>query len=456
MIIDTLDHGLAFHSCTSITPSFVVAGLVCDEGNGLPDVAPPVGTPAGEDDGRFVYFSLGDITSPNVANSTITLIYRAVVLNIDDNQSSPTTILNNTAAWGTTSVADTGGPLQVTEPFLAITKTSNNSVANAGDLISFDIEIQHSGASTAPAYDVILHDVIPTGLVYNPATNPDHRLESISGPAPTAVNLVGGEVLAEWTVLDLTDVAVVRLYASIDSAVPTGTVINNVASVEWTSLPGNLQTPPRSSYNDFSTERWYDPDDPSNVNVYGGITSADTVTVGGIPLPAELPQTGFAPNQITDLPPKPFEYKNYSEGFWMEIPILGISSPIVGVPHDQDGWDTTWLWNQLGYLEGTAFPTWEGNTAITGHVFLPDGTPGPFQRIGLLRWGNEVIIHANGLKYTYEVRSNRLVYPNNTSILGHAEEDWVTLITCSYFSQSTNQYRYRIAVKAVLMSIEAE
>jgi LPXTG-site transpeptidase (sortase) family protein len=455
MIIDTLDHGLAFHSCTSITSSFVIAGLACDEGNGLPDVAPPVGTPAGEDDGRFVYFSLGDITTPATADNTITLTYQAVVLNIDDNQSSPITILNNTAAWGTTNVTDAGDPLQVTEPFLAIAKTSNNSVANAGDLISFDIEIRHSASSTATAYDVVLHDVIPAGLVYTPTSNPDHRLESISGPAPTAVGFVAGEVLAQWNTLDLTDVAVVRLYASIDPAVSPGTVINNVSSVEWTSLPGNLQTP-RSPYNDFSTERWYDPDDPSNVNIYGGITSADTVTVGGIPLPEELPQTGFAPNQITALPPQPFEYKNYAEGFWMEIPILGISAPIAGVPHDENGWDTTWLWNQLGYLEGTAFPTWEGNTAITGHVFLPDGTAGPFQRIGLLRWGNEVVIHANGLKYVYEVRSNRLVFPNNTSILEHTDEDWVTLITCSYFNQHTNQYRYRIAVQAVLMRIEAE
>ena len=457
VIIDQLDHGLAFHSCTSITPSFSLA-LACDAGNGLPNAEPPVGSPAGEDDGGTLYFYLGDITTPGSPDSTITLTYQAVVLNINDNQSSPTTLLDNLASWGTTNVSDSADPVQIAEPFLDIAKTSNNSVADAGDLISFDIEIWHTAGSSSPAYDVILHDVIPAGLIYTPSTNPNHRLESISGPVPT-VTFVGGEVQAYWSVIDWSEtsseVAVVRLWATIDPATPPGTVINNVASAEWSSLPGD-ETSARSSSNDYSTERWYDPGDPTNVNVYGGITSADVVTVGGIALPDELPQTGFAPNQITELPGRPVEYNDYDEGFWLEIPILGINAQIAGVPFGENGWDTTWLWNQLGYLEGTAFPTWEGNTAVTGHVYLPDGTPGPFVRLGLLRWGNQIILHANGLQYTYEVRSNKIVFPTNTSILEHTDEDWLTLITCSYFNQATNEYRYRIAVKAVLISIDPE
>ncbi|MEN8242823.1 MAG: sortase, partial [Chloroflexota bacterium] len=453
VIIDSLDHGLAFHSCTSITPSWQLA-IACDTGNGLPNAEPPVGTPAGEDDGSTIYFYLGDITTPDSIDNTITLTYQAVVLNIEDNQSNPTTLLNNLAAWGTTSTTDSADPVQIAEPFLNISKTSNNSVANAGELISFDIEIWHTAGSSSPAYDVILHDVIPAGLIYTPSTNPNHRLQSISGPVPT-VSFAGGEVQAYWSVINLTDVAVVRLWATIDPSVSPGTVINNVASAEWSSLPGDEHSP-RSASNDYSTERWYDPADPSDVNIYGGITSADVVTVGGIALPDQLPQTGFAPDQITELPVQPVEYSDYNEGYWLEVPILGINAQIAGVPFGEDGWDTTWLWNQLGYLEGTAFPTWEGNTAITGHVYLPDGTPGPFVRLGLLRFGNQIILHANGLKYTYEVRSNKIVFPDNTSILGHTDEDWLTLITCSYFNQDTNEYRYRIAVKAVLVRIDSE
>jgi LPXTG-site transpeptidase (sortase) family protein len=453
VIVDTLDHGLAFHSCASITAPFVPT-LACAAGSGLPDVAPPVGIPPGEDDGHLVYFDLGDITTPASTDNEIILTYRAVVLNIDDNQSLPITTLDNLASWGTTAIADSADPVDIVEPNLSILKTSNNPVANAGDLISFDITIRHTADSNAPAYDVIMHDVIPAGLVYSPSTNPNHRLESISGPAPTD-SFVGGEVQAYWSVINPGEVAVVRLWVSIDPSVPPGTSISNEASVEWSSLPGD-ESSPRSAYNDYSTERYYDPADPDNINIYGGITSADVVTVGGINLPDQLPQTGFAPDQVTVLLEQPSAYTDYDQGLWLEIPILGISETIVGVPMGENGWDTTWLWNQLGYLQGTAFPTWEGNTAITGHVYLPDGTPGPFVRIGLLRWGNQIIIHSNGLKYTYEVRSNKIVFPNDTSVLGHTDEDWLTLLTCSYYNQAANEYRFRLAVKAVLVSIETE
>jgi LPXTG-site transpeptidase (sortase) family protein len=363
-------------------------------------------------------------------------------------------VLNNMASWGTTAVSDAGDPVEIAEPSLDILKTSNDPVADAGDLISFDISIWHTADSTAPAFDVILHDIIPAGLVYNPASNPNHRLESVSGPVPLVI-FVGGEVQATWSVINLGETAVVRLWVSIDPAVTPGTTISNEASVEWSSLPGD-ESSPRSDYNDHSTERDYDPADPSEINIYGGISSSDVVTVRGIGLPDELPQTGFAPNQVTELPAQSVAYQNYGEGFWLEIPILGINAQITGVPYGEEGWDTTWLWNQVGYLQGTAFPTWEGNTAITGHVYLPDATQGPFARLGLLRWGNQIVIRANGLRYTYEVRSNRVVFPDDTSILGHTEEDWITLITCSYFNPDTNQYRYRIAVKAVLVSIDAE
>jgi hypothetical protein len=51
----------------------------------------------------------------------------------------------------------------------------------------------------------------------------------------------------------------------------------------------------------------------------------------------------------------------------LEIPDFGFQSEIVGVSSD---WDVTWLGDSVGYLPGTAFPTWSGNTAIAGHVYL--------------------------------------------------------------------------------------
>jgi LPXTG-site transpeptidase (sortase) family protein len=125
--------------------------------------------------------------------------------------------------------------------------------------------------------------------------------------------------------------------------------------------------------------------------------------------------------------------------------------PIVGVPLADDDWNLSWLWDEAGWLEGTAFPSWQGNSVLTGHVTLPDGEAGPFASLGKMKWGDLVIIHAYGTTYTYEVRQNRTVSPYNTSVLQHEDESWVTLLTCKTYNESTNTYSNRIAVRAVLI-----
>jgi LPXTG-site transpeptidase (sortase) family protein len=148
-------------------------------------------------------------------------------------------------------------------------------------------------------------------------------------------------------------------------------------------------------------------------------------------------------------------YTSYAN-LWLEIPTLDVAMPIVGVPFTNSGWDVTWLWNNAGYLYNTAFPTWPGNTGITGHVTLSTGLPGPFANLGKLRWGDEVIIHAWGLRHIYKVRVKKQVHPDDMSVLGHKEYDWVTLITCKYFNEYLNEYEARVVVQAVLMKVELD
>ena len=168
----------------------------------------------------------------------------------------------------------------------------------------------------------------------------------------------------------------------------------------------------------------------------------------------ELPDTGFAPGRVSALPDLSGEIRYRSLGdLWLEVPNLGIQIPIVGVPLQDEGWDVTQLWDQAGYLEGTAFPTWAGNTALSAHVYLSDGTPGPFVRLGELLWGDEVIIHAFGQRYRYEVRQVTSVRPDDLSVLRHEEYDWVTLITCQGYDEQQDTYRSRMVVRAVLVEV---
>ncbi|MEA3349442.1 MAG: sortase, partial [Chloroflexota bacterium] len=172
-----------------------------------------------------------------------------------------------------------------------------------------------------------------------------------------------------------------------------------------------------------------------------------------------LPQTGFAPGVKTDLASKPDNFNYQSLGvMWLELPDLGQNVSIVGVPKTGHSWRLDWLEaGQVGYLNGTAFPTWEGNTVISGHVYLSDGSPGPFADLDELAWGDEIILHAWGQKYVYQIRQSLdWVDPNDESVLGHKAHDWLTLITCKGYDQDRDMYHWRTVVQAVIIEIVDE
>ena len=143
-------------------------------------------------------------------------------------------------------------------------------------------------------------------------------------------------------------------------------------------------------------------------------------------------------------------------GLTIEIPSMKIDIPIVGVPLRNGNWNVTWLDRQAGWLEGSSFPTWNGNSVITSHVYLSNGLPGPFLNLGKLRYGEKVIVHAFGQKYTFEVRSTEIVEPNDTSAFQHEERPWLTLVTCREYHEKTNSYRKRVVVRAVLVRVVEE
>jgi LPXTG-site transpeptidase (sortase) family protein len=170
-----------------------------------------------------------------------------------------------------------------------------------------------------------------------------------------------------------------------------------------------------------------------------------------------LPETGFAPETITRLSPQP-DTNRYASlgGMWLEIPRLGLELPIVGVPLSPDGWDLSWLNTQIGYLNGTTFPTWQGNTGLTGHTYLSNGTPGPFSGLKDLSYGDRVIVHSWGQAYTYEVRESFRVAPGALDVLQPKDHTWLTLLTCQGYQAKTGEYTWRLAVQAVLVGIKDE
>jgi len=80
-----------------------------------------------------------------------------------------------------------------------------------------------------------------------------------------------------------------------------------------------------------------------------------------------------------------------------------------------------------------------------------NGQPGLFNNLNGLKWGDEVIVHAYGQAYVYEVPTvEKYVQPDDTSsVFKHEEFPWFTLITCHGYDEDSGSYRWRVVVRAV-------
>lgn len=169
-----------------------------------------------------------------------------------------------------------------------------------------------------------------------------------------------------------------------------------------------------------------------------------------------LPQTGFAPGFTDHLAEQPLDklYINIPS-LMLEIPKLKLTTEIVGVPYSKASWDVTWLGQNVGWLNGSAFPTWSGNSVLTGHVWDAQNQPGIFHGIKDMSYGDRIFIKAHGKIYSYEVRLNRLIFEDNiATVLEHKEIPWITLLTCEKYDEEAGNYPYRRIVRAVLVDIQ--
>jgi LPXTG-site transpeptidase (sortase) family protein len=456
-VIDSLDTGLAFVDCEDITGGggLTSSAIALNTPGNCAPAAGPGGNPLITDSGGTVAFSFGTITNANATSSeSITIRYRVVVLDTTGNVREITLANSALMQWTSGSIRRQTAPVRIIESDLGLEKTVDRPLATPYMVLTYQIRIFHTADSQLAAYDTVINDILPDDVTYVPGSL---RFVSGSGAAPTllddtAVDPVSGNLImhAGWSTLAVGEESTIEFQA-VFGVIPVGDSVVNTASAEWTSLPGDVPAPPStylSVFNQpYSHERRYDPLFPADVYQ---VTSA--ATVGMLP----LPETGFAPDTVTDLPLQPAE-KQYANlaGMRLFLPRINQNLPVVGVPITADGWDLTWLWGQAGYLEGTAYPGSAGNSVLTAHVYLPNGEPGPFVQLSALRWGDRVILISGGQRYIYEIRTNNSVLPTDITPFRHEKSSWLTLITCLGYDSYSGEYRYRQVARAVLISIEA-
>ncbi|MFA9492044.1 MAG: sortase, partial [Anaerolineales bacterium] len=345
------------------------------------------------------------------AGDTITDIVTAVVT--DDDGSTDTETATETVTVTAPTIIDPG-----------VTKAGDPSQAQVGDTVTFTLLVFNTGDTLAE--NVEIEDVIPSFLdIISPV------VVSWTGPGPSppipVPSIAGNTITINFGTVEPTD--------------------------SWTviiSTVVNAQGTPPGGRNEVRLTTTSDDADPDN--------NFDEVFINIVtPDDQDLPETGFAPDQETDIPSQPanFSYLDLGE-LWLEIPDLDVETAIVGVPLVENGWDVTWLWDKAGYLDGTAFPTWAGNSVITGHVVLPNGLEGPFAHLKELAYGDRVIVNGWGERYIYEIREVDLVPPNDPSVIRHEEYPWITLVTCEGYDEELGIYRWRVAAHAVQVSVEGD
>lgn len=396
--------GVAFDDTLPDSPA---AMLVASPPNATTTCGGSVSASAGA---GSISFSGGTINAGT--SCTVTVDVTAPVEGTYNNTSGPVSSTNG-GEGNTASDSLQVGAASVIDP--ALTKRGDPPSAQIGDSVVFTLEVFNEGE--ADATDVVVVDVLPPFL-----------------------DIISVDVSAGSPTIDIDD--------------PTNTVTitfatvgpDDVFTISINTIVNSLGLPPGGANTASLTSESADADPGNN----SGAAAIRIVRgVSGI-----APETGFAPYRLTPLPPQPnpLNLKAFSH-LALEIPALGLNTSIVGVPLGEQGWDVTWLWHQVGYLEGTAFPGWSGNSVLTSHVFLPSGLPGPFSRLSELTWGDRVVVAAFGERYIYEVRESGLHRPDDEAIFRHEENAWLTLVTCEDYDEQEDAYRWRRVVRAVLIEI---
>ena len=164
---------------------------------------------------------------------------------------------------------------------------------------------------------------------------------------------------------------------------------------------------------------------------------------------ARLPCTGYLPGLAPGPPPwaRRLQREQVTH-YYLRVPRLGLDAPILMVETAGAGWDVSWLWDQVGWLENTAFPGTPGNTVLTAHRWLPSGVAGPFAYLDRLEYGDVLEVRFGDLVWTYTVVRVEVVSPDAFWPLQSRSGWWLTLITCHGYDPALGEYRQRLVVQA--------
>ena len=272
-LIDTLPTGMALYSLDTLSAS---SGALSFSNGTLAAILAAANTGVS---GASVTLDFGTITNSNRNNAvpeTITLVYRAVALNVASNTQSAT--LTNTAGFDYTGGAvNASVTASVALPALQVVKTVDKPTAQAGDTVTYTMVLSHAGGSKSDAFDLTLSDVIPTDLTYVAGS-----LTNTAGLAPATLTQSAGTITATYGTFTKGTTSTITFQGVVGGGVAGLKPVTNTATVQFSTLPGTANGQ-ISSYNTNSYERTGNASDPggavNDLQVQGSATFTPPLSV---------------------------------------------------------------------------------------------------------------------------------------------------------------------------------
>jgi sortase A len=133
----------------------------------------------------------------------------------------------------------------------------------------------------------------------------------------------------------------------------------------------------------------------------------------------------------------------------IKFPGALVTSRIINAARTQTSWETRYLGDSVGHLQGTSWIGESGgNVVLAGHVTTVYGEPGPFAYLFEAELGDQILVTDGEATYGYRVTAIERVEPQAVEFVAQDGNPRLTLITCDDWDYSAQRYASRLIVIA--------
>jgi len=213
----------------------------------------------------YVNWTLGTVN--NSDNTDITITFTATVADVMANQNGTVISVNNVTFYYKDAngiqhnISDESRAITVVEPDLTLNKTANPTTGQAGDTITYTINVSHTANSTADAYDVWINDTMDEQVDFVAGSNVSDPPANLTVQSGRNISWMYYRIPVEY---NKSNPIVLRYNVTLNISVAPGDILMNNASLTWTSTEGNN---PHERYGNWTALDDYNGTDDASVNV---------------------------------------------------------------------------------------------------------------------------------------------------------------------------------------------